>query len=83
MSTEPGAGQIESEQMIEHLGEFGDTVAENCNLREIKKLASAYELKKNRSQIIRHLELASAFAKEMDDPIVISLIQKTLARLRE
>jgi hypothetical protein len=70
----------EIEEMLKSLD---DIVAENGNVREIKDAARMYELKRNRSQLIRHLELASAFAKEMGDPIVISLIQNTLARLRE
>ena len=73
----------EFHEVIEHLDELGGTVAENSNVRELKELARAYELKQNRSQLIRYLDLAATFAKEIDDPIVVSLIQNVLVHLRE
>lgn len=75
--------KTEFDEVIEHLDELDSAVAEDSNMQEIKEVARAYKLKQNRSQLIRQLELASAFAKEMDDPIVISLIHSALARLRE
>lgn len=70
-------------EVIEHLDELYSPVAENGNVRKLQELARAYELNRSRSQLIRYLEFAFAFAKEMDDPIVISLIQDALAHLRE
>ena len=77
------ATDAENFEVVEHLGELDGAVVENHNVREISEVWKAYELKKNRSQLIRYLEFALAIAKEMDDPIVISLIQNALARLRE
>jgi hypothetical protein len=61
-------------EVIEHLDEL-DKAAEEAD--------DAPDLAKERGQLVNQLDQVLALAKEFGDPIVTSLIQSALARLRD
>ena len=61
-------------EVIEHLDQLS-MAAEDAD--------NAPDLAKERGQLVNQLDQSSALAKEFGDPIVTSLIQSALARLRD